>query len=354
LLLLFGNAENRFAGNPLDFNIFLEGEDSQPNIANCLDVFLKILCMKPMSGLKAFWGILLTASVTVSITAKAIALTSSEIGKIAQDVTVLIDVDGAQLWGSGVLIHHKGSTYTVLTAKHVIEQVGAVSQIEMMDGNRYPLRAQTIKMLPNVDLAVLEFTSDRPYRVAQLADSDQLTIGTEVYTAGFPAPGQTIQEREFRFTKGEIASRPTKAQADGYSLVYTNITRRGMSGGPVLNDDGRLVGIHGRADGDSIQTENTATRSVVVKDVNLGIPINAFLSLAPKAGIQLSFQANASPARPPTPSPQIPTSTTVSIPAFQSDPSPSGIASPALQFGRPKPIRPSTSPDSAVCAGSRC
>jgi serine protease Do len=297
--------------------------------------------------------------VTVSVALRAIALPSSEIGKIAQDVTVLIDVDGDQLWGSGVLIHHKGSTYTVLTAKHVVEQVRAVSQIETMDGNRYPLRAQTIKMLPGVDLAVLEFTSDRPYRIAQLANSDQLTIGTEVYTAGFPAPGQTIREREFRFTKGEIASRPTKAQADGYSLVYTNITRRGMSGGPVLNDDGQLAGIHGRADGDSIQTENSATRSVVLKDVNLGIPINTFLSLAPKAGIQLSFQANASPSVPSVPSvPSIPrpqiSAPEVRIPAFQPEPSASSIASPPLLLGRPKPIRPSTTTESPVCAGSRC
>jgi serine protease Do len=282
-----------------------------------------------MARVRFFWGMLLTASVTVSIAVQAIALPSSEIGKIAQDVTVLIDVDGQQLWGSGILIHRKGSTYTVLTAKHVIEQVRAVSQVETMDGSRYPLRAQTIKMLPNVDLAILEFTSDRPYRIAQLANSDQLSIGTEVYTAGFPAPGQTIRDREFRFTKGEIASRPTKAQADGYSLVYTNITRRGMSGGPVLNDDGRLVGVHGRADGDSIQTENSATRSVVVKDVNLGIPINTFLNLAPKAGIALDFKA---PSLPAAVSPSPPPAPTVAVPSVASPLDPNRSARLALQL----------------------
>lgn len=316
-------------------------------------IFVKISFMKRMSRSRAFLGLLLTASVTVSVAVRAIAIPSNEIGKIAQDVTVIIDVDGAQLWGSGVLIHRKGSTYTVLTAKHVIERVNAVSQVETADGKRYPLRAQTIKSLSNVDLAVLEFTSDRPYRIAQVANSDLLSIGSAVYTAGFPAPGQTIQDREFRFTDGKIASRPTKAQPDGYSLVYTNNTRRGMSGGPVLNDDGQLVGIHGRADGDSIQTENSAKRSVVVKDVNLGIPINIFLSLAPKAGIQLSFQGNASPTTLPAPSSQVSTPE-VRIPAFQSEAGSSSTVAPSLLMGRPVPIRPSNSTQPPVCAGSRC
>jgi serine protease Do len=320
------------------------------NIPQRLNVFVKIPFMKPMSGSRAFLGLFLTASVTVSVALRAIALPSSEIGKIAQDVTVIIDVDGAQIWGSGVLISHKGSTYTVLTAKHVIERVSSVSQIETADGNRYPLRAQTIKSLPTVDLAVLEFTSDRPYRIAQIANSDQLSIGSSVYTAGFPAPGQTIQDREFRFTDGKIASRPTKAQADGYSLVYTNNTRRGMSGGPVLNDDGRLVGIHGRADGDSIQSESTtATRTVVVKDVNLGIPINTFLSLAAKVGISLDFKA-----------PSAPTTSAVQSPAAVSAPpaptaidSGSSVSQPPSFPSRPKPIRPSSS-SAPVCAGSSC
>jgi serine protease Do len=307
--------------------------------------------MPPHKELVKFSTGVLAVLAVIGAACQAIALPSSEIGKIAQDVTVLIDMDGAQLWGSGVIIYHEGSTYTVLTAKHVLVRPSSISQVETVDGKRYPLLAQTVKMLPGVDLAVLEFKSDRPYKIAKIANSDQASIGSVVYTSGFPAPGQTIHDREFRFTRGEIASRPTKAQADGYAMIYTNITRRGMSGGPVLNEDGQLVGIHGRADGDSVQNNNSGA-VVTVKDVNLGIPINMFLTLAPKAGIQLNFKTPRSPAPATAPAPPSTASIPTAAPStLESSGSPSY---PSFLPSRPQPIRPSTSPQAPVCAGSSC
>jgi len=37
-----------------------------------------------------------------------------------------------------------------------------------------------------------------------------------------------------------------------YEMVYTNITQKGMSGSPVIDTGGRLIGIHAAAEGDSI------------------------------------------------------------------------------------------------------
>jgi len=39
-------------------------------------------------------------------------------------------------------------------------------------------------------------------------------------------------------------------------MVYTNITQKGMSGSPVIDTGGRLIGIHAAAEGDFNQSGN--------------------------------------------------------------------------------------------------
>ncbi|OCQ97929.1 hypothetical protein BCD67_02005 [Oscillatoriales cyanobacterium USR001] len=54
---------------------------------------------------------------------------------------------------------------------------------------------------------------------------------------------------------------------DGYALIYNNITQPGMSGGPVLNEEGQVIGIHGQGD----------QRNGIKSGLNLAIPIKRFL-----------------------------------------------------------------------------
>lgn len=64
-------------------------------------------------------------------------------------------------------------------------------------------------------------------------------------------------------------------------MVYTNVTRAGMSGGPVFNDDGKVVGIHGLAEGREVVLPGyQGDRSVIKAGFNLGIPINTFVRLS--------------------------------------------------------------------------
>ncbi len=40
---------------------------------------------------------------------------------------------------------------------------------------------------------------------------------------------------------------PHQVLSEGYQLGYTNEIKSGMSGGPVLNQQGKLIGINGRS-----------------------------------------------------------------------------------------------------------
>jgi tetratricopeptide (TPR) repeat protein len=194
-----------------------------------------------------------TAIVIVQVQV-ASALTPAE---VAQQITVRID--GANT-GSGVIIEHQGSNYTVVTNWHVVQEKGNYT-VYTQDSKQYTI--SQIKRLPNVDLAVFQFTSNQNYQVAQKGNSDQVTLGKSIYVAGYPEGTSDLQ-----FLSGSISSL-VRNPKDGYALVYTVNAFPGMSGGPILDEQGKLVGIHGR-----VKTRPDTNATTVY-----GIPLKTYLSL---------------------------------------------------------------------------
>ncbi|MBD2775755.1 serine protease [Iningainema tapete] len=212
----------------------------------------------------------------------AVAISASEVSKIAKEVTVLIQSQSKQpKYGSGVIIKREGNTYTVLTAAHVVE-VADKYEIVTSDNQRYSLNYSTKKKLPEVDLAIVQFTSNRNYTVAKMGNSDTSTEGTTAYVTGYPEPTFAIDKSVYNFTTGQITANASKALREGYALVYSNNTSEGMSGGAVMNEKAELVGIHGRTDKDPKQTKT---------GFNLGIPINTFLRLSATSGVNVGVSA---------------------------------------------------------------
>jgi tetratricopeptide (TPR) repeat protein len=230
-------------------------------------------------GLAAtLWG---TTSIVVVQSQQVLAQSSAQVANTAKQITVLIE---GQAPGSGVIIKREGNTYTVLTTRHVVATRDEYD-IVTPDGQKYRLNYSTVKPLGNVDLAVLEFTSTQNYPVARLGNSRAATSGTAVYVAGFPVPTAAINQRIFNFTEGKMTANADRPLADGYALVYSNNTLPGMSGGPVLNSAGEVIGIHGKGDTDTTSAKASGNPNVVLKTwFNLAIPINTFLSLAGRAG----------------------------------------------------------------------
>ena len=175
--------------------------------------------------------------------------------KIAKEVTIRIFSESAP--GSGVTISRTGKTYTVLTCRHVIEGIQKANyRVLLPDGKTYSARLKPSPNLKDLDLATIEFDSDSTYPVIELGDSQRLLPDAAVYAAGFP--NQHVENPEkiedttdwgskaFRFTSGKVGLISARSLPDGYSLGYTNEVESGMSGGPVFNDKGQLVGINGR------------------------------------------------------------------------------------------------------------
>lgn len=225
------------------------------------------------------------------------ALSPVEVQRIANKTTVRIK--GCDR-GSGVIIQKSGDSYTVLTAAHAIQSSGC--QVVTADDREYGVTQ--VKSLSNdVDLAMIKFKSNQLYQVAKLIDnSDRVESGENIYVSGFPVT-ETLAEPVFTFIQGRVIGNGRKLQQKGYSIVYDNLTLPGHSGGPVWNDRGELVAIHGRGDVDNRlkETENPNIR--IKTGFNLGITINTFMQIATVMGLNefasaRTVVAQASPPKP--------------------------------------------------------
>jgi tetratricopeptide (TPR) repeat protein len=183
-----------------------------------------------------------TTTATIDPPQPTVAPTAPNVYKIAKATTLLIQGQGS---GSGVIISKVGNTYFVLTAKHVVQSQDEYT-VTTPSGKKYPLDYKQIKKLADLDLAVAQFTSEENLSIAQLGNSETVDQGDIIYVSGWPVEDKAITKRSHLTTEGRIAG-VQSGNADGYELMYGNSTGPGMSGGPIFNSNGQVIGIHGRA-----------------------------------------------------------------------------------------------------------
>jgi serine protease Do len=137
--------------------------------------------------------------------------------------------------GSGVLVDPKGY---ILTNNHVIENAQEII-VRLSDQRKFT--AKLVGRDPKSDIAVLKVDASRPLPAAELGDSDHLRVGQWAIAIGNPfGLDRTV-------TVGIISAtartRVGVTQYDNFIQTDASINP-GNSGGPLLNIDGKVIGIN--------------------------------------------------------------------------------------------------------------
>ncbi|NJL69183.1 MAG: trypsin-like peptidase domain-containing protein [Richelia sp. CSU_2_1] len=195
---------------------------------------------------------------------------------------------GGRVVGTGIAIRKQGSQYAVLTNEHVLKAGKAPYQIQTPDNKIYQgLEVKNANFKGN-DLAMLHFTSSVEYTTTKLGVQPP-KVGDAVFAGGFPFADEGAKDRGFVFKAGKVSHVLEKALEGGYQIGYTNDIEKGMSGGPLLNAGGELVGVNGVHAyplwGDPYQykdgTEPAPALREQMSKYSWGIPIATFKELAP-------------------------------------------------------------------------
>ena len=186
--------------------------------------------------------------------------TPAQIDSIAHEISVkVLDRD---FLGSGFVVKRSGNKYIVITNQHVLRAGEAPYKIETSDGKIYPAKVDANVDVSDrqYDLAILEFEADAIYPTATIGNSLYLQVGEPVYAAGFPygeldtdnlATSALFKQSqddslELALKQGRVVIVLDRALEEGYQIGYTNDVRKGMSGGPLLNARGEVVGVNGK------------------------------------------------------------------------------------------------------------
>src|SRR5215475_974287 len=143
--------------------------------------------------------------------------------------------EDARATGSGVLVDPKGY---ILTNNHVIENAQEII-VRLSDQRKFT--ARLIGRDPKTDLAVLKVDAPGPLPVAELGDSNQLRVGQWAIAIGNPfGLDRTVT---VGIVSATARTRVGVTQYDNFIQTDASINP-GNSGGPLLNIDGKVIGIN--------------------------------------------------------------------------------------------------------------
>jgi serine protease Do len=162
-------------------------------------------------------------------------MSTSTHAKIAGGVgRAVIGLQSGSRGGSGVIV---APGVAVTIARNVRRD-----ELTVRLGGR-DLAARVIGTDPTVDLAVLKLEGSDLPEPAAWATGDGVTIGSEVYAVADPAG------RGLRVTSGAVSSAPSVLRGPSGRLIegvieHTAPLPRGSGGGPLVDSDGRILGLN--------------------------------------------------------------------------------------------------------------
>ncbi len=165
--------------------------------------------------------------------------------------------------GSGIIFDKRGY---ILTSAHV---VSGADNIEIVLDNEEKYQASLAGTDPNTDLAVLKITPRSTLRAIDIGDSDKSRIGELVIALGSPFSLQSS------VTMGIISQKGRHIGLLPYEdFIQTDASiNPGNSGGPLVNIDGKLIGVNA-----VIQTPNPQIHGNI--GIGFAVPANLAIRVA--------------------------------------------------------------------------
>jgi S1-C subfamily serine protease len=144
--------------------------------------------------------------------------------------------------GSGFIVSQKGY---VVTNYHVIEKIDKCYVELKMNNEAKTFEADIIQKDAKSDLAILKIKGtvldSIQFKIPYVYTSSASEVGTQVFTLGYPM-ALTSMGKEVKFTDGKISAK-TGYQGDIGSYQTSVPVQPGNSGGPLFDNEGRLVGV---------------------------------------------------------------------------------------------------------------
>ena len=195
--------------------------------------------------------------------------------------------------GSGVIVDGSG---LILTNNHVVQGNGIITA-RLHDGREF--KADQVWTDPKTDVALIKIQVDERLPVATIGDSDETQVGDWVLAMGQPFG------LESTVTAGIISAKSrTMGIMDREDFLQTDAAiNPGNSGGPLVDLDGRIVGINtaissrgGGNDGVGFAVPINLAKWVADELVDDGIVQRAYLGVGIQAVTQpLADQFNLPP-----------------------------------------------------------
>jgi molecular chaperone DnaK len=167
------------------------------------------------------------------------------------------------LVGSGFSI----ASNLIATNRHVVE--GATAQNIRVVGKSKTLTVTGVEVDPINDLAILKV--DEPLIPFRLGEFNFVAPGEQVLALGFPSPSSNIHSENIYISRGIVNSiRNIDVSPERVIFIDAKIGR-GMSGGPLINDLGEVIGIVTRI---QYEVEQSDKGTFAIGDQPVALPIH--------------------------------------------------------------------------------
>jgi len=178
-------------------------------------------------------------------------------GVIEDAVKSVVTVRTGRSVGTGFIVHPDGY---IVTNEHIIS--GSEDNVEVVTYDKDYFNAEFIGKDPVRDLALLKITGE--YDFLELADSSELQVGKKVIAIGNPL-GLTLT-----VTEGIISALNRMGPSGLAEYVQTDVSLNpGNSGGPLIDTQGKVIGINNFKIGGAEALGFSLESSVIKERINV-------------------------------------------------------------------------------------